>query len=70
MSTEIWITGLSILPPTIAALAALIVSLRTDRKASEIHVLVNSNLTALKAELAWVKEELAKMHRLHPSGEA
>lgn len=44
---EILITLIITLPPTIAAVAALIVGLRGNRKVDDLHVAVNSRLTEL-----------------------
>lgn len=43
---------LTALPPTIVALAGLIVSVVNSLKADKIHVLVNSNMTKVQADLA------------------
>lgn len=56
------------LPPTLVALGTLIVAWRNsnksdkiEKKSEEIHVLVNSNLTAVKAELAEAKLQIAQL---------
>ncbi len=51
------------LPPTIAALAALTVSIVNSLKANAIHVLVNSNLTAVKTDLAVATEEIKQLRK-------
>ncbi len=58
-------------PVTITAVAGLLVSLQNGRKADvaavkqqEIHVLVNSNLTKVKADLETAKTEIAALHGL------
>lgn len=43
---------LTALPPTLVALAGLIVSVVNSLKADKIHVLVNSNMTKVQADLA------------------
>lgn len=43
---------LTALPPTIVATAGLIVSVVNSAKANKIHVLVNSNMTKVQADLA------------------
>lgn len=42
---------LAVLPATIAAVAGLIVSIRTDNKAKDIQVVVNGNMGSLRKEL-------------------
>jgi len=58
-------------PATMTALAGLLVSLRNGQKANtaatkqeEIHTLVNSNMTNLKAELAAAKAEIAELREM------
>ena len=43
---------LTALPPTLVALAGLIVSIVNALKANKIHYLVNSNMTRVQADLA------------------
>ncbi len=45
-------------PPTITALAALIVSVRNGRKSDVIHVLVNSKMTQALSDLEDAKKEI------------
>jgi hypothetical protein len=52
------------LVPTIAALASAIVSVRNGKKADQIHVLVNSRLTEVLADLAQAKDKIGKLERL------
>ncbi len=40
------------IPATVTAFAGLIVSLKNSKKADQIHTLVNSNLDAVKDQLA------------------
>lgn len=56
-------------PPTVTALAGLVVSLKNSKKANdaavkqeEIHGLVNSNLTKVKNELADARSEIRALH--------
>lgn len=63
MSDETLRVLFTVLPPTIAAIAALIVGIMNAFKAEKIHVLVNSNMSALKNELAFVRNELAVSRR-------
>lgn len=50
--------------PTLAALGGLFVAIRNSKKSDEIHVLVNSNLTAVKADLALALERVDKLEKL------
>lgn len=66
------------LPPTLAAVGTLVVSLRNSQKhddektkvdeistkADEIHVLVNSNMTEIKAKLAASELRVQKLEEL------
>ncbi len=54
----------AVVPPTIAALAAFAQSWRNGKKSDEIHVLVNSNMAAVKAELAAAKIEIADLRSI------
>jgi len=49
--------------PTIAATAAFIVSVVNSVKANRIHVLVNSNLTAVKNDLAVAMGEIKELRK-------
>lgn len=49
------------LPPTIAAVAGLIVSLRNSKKANAIHVLVNSKMTEALKDVALAKAEIVEL---------
>lgn len=46
------------LPPTLVAFGALIVGVINSLKANKIHVLVNSNLTAVKADLLSANQKI------------
>jgi len=50
-------------PPTIAALAALRRSSQNATALKEVHVLVNSNLTQVKADLESALQELRTLKR-------
>jgi hypothetical protein len=52
MTEAIWVALVASLTPSLVALGALMQGRRNGRKADEIHVLVNSNLTAVKTDLA------------------
>lgn len=56
VSEIVLIALIAALPPTIAALA-------TWRQGKIIHKLVNSQLTAVKAELVMAKDEIGKLQK-------
>lgn len=71
MSEPIAIAVLAAIPPTVMAFAALVQSVRNGRKADtistkteQIHVLTNSNLTSVKADLALANEKIQELERL------
>lgn len=64
MITSIVIAVCAMLPPTISAVAALIVSLRTDKKAADIKHMVNSQRDEMVADLKAAKGEIAELKRL------
>jgi hypothetical protein len=47
--------------PTILAIGTLIVGIRNSNKADEIHILVNSNLTSVKADLTLALDRVKKL---------
>lgn len=49
---------LTALPPTLVALAGLIVSVVNSFKANKIHVLVNSNMSRVQADLAGANQRI------------
>jgi hypothetical protein len=49
---------LTALPPTIVALATLVVSIINSIKANRIHVLVNSNMTKVQADLTIANQRI------------
>lgn len=62
--TTVALAMLVAVPPTIAAVATLFVAMRQEKKTDEIHVLVNSNLTAVKADLAIANERIESLTKL------
>ena len=52
MSDTVFIALLTAIPPTLVALAGFIVTLKNGVKSDKIHVLVNSNMTKVQADLA------------------
>ena len=73
MSNETLTIILTALPPTLAALAGLIVGILNSRKSTTIHTLVNSNLDRIKSELqaatsliTQLREELVVLRKLKP----
>lgn len=64
MTEPLTIAYIAAVPPTLVAGASVFVGLRNSKKADSIHVLVNSNLTAVKADLALALERVAKLEQL------
>ncbi len=58
------IAAIAVVPPTLMALASFVQSWRNGKKSDEIHVLVNSNMAAVKAELAAAKLEIADLRSI------
>jgi hypothetical protein len=52
------------LPPTLVALGALVVGVINSIKSDKIHVLVNSNLTAVKADLAIANTQIKDLQTM------
>jgi hypothetical protein len=55
---------LTALPPTLVALAGLIVSVVNSLKANKIHVLVNSNMSKVQADLAGANQRIEKLQAI------
>lgn len=55
---------LTALPPTLVALAGLIVSVVNSLKANKIHVLVNSNMSKVQADLAGANQRIEKLQMI------
>jgi hypothetical protein len=55
---------LTALPPTMVALAGLIVSVVNSLKANKIHVLVNSNMSKVQADLAGANQRIEKLQTI------
>ncbi len=64
MTDPIVLAFLAAVPPTIAAVAGVIISYINSKKADAIHVLVNSNLTEVKENLAEAKLEIKTLRDL------
>lgn len=64
MTESIMIALIISVPPTIAALAAMIVGLRNSKKADAIHILVNSNMTRVQADLKLALARVKKLEEL------
>lgn len=58
MSEAVLVALIVAFPPTITALVSLVLSVRIHRRAGEIHVLVNSKMTAALAEIEALKKQL------------
>ncbi len=59
MSDIVWVALIASVAPTIAAIAAWRASKRNGVKADQIHVLVNSNLERVQADLALANSRIA-----------
>lgn len=59
MTEAVQIACVVAVPPTLVAIAGLIQSMRNGKKSDQIHVLVNSNLTAVKADLDLANQRIA-----------
>lgn len=77
MSDVLIVAVIAAVPTTIIALATLWQTIRNGakatvltRKADEIHVLVNSNLTTVKAQLAAALAEIVILKKLVAQGKA
>ena len=51
------------IPPTLMAFVSLLKSQENGRKADQIHVLVNSNLTNVKQELADANKHIVQLQK-------
>jgi hypothetical protein len=60
LSQAIWLHVIAAIPPTLAAVAALVTSLRAAKKTREILVLVNGQRAILVSDLADARAELAR----------
>jgi len=66
---DVWIAAIAALPPTVLALASLIVGIRNSRKVEEVHRATNSLTdrlvasTKLEAHAAGIKEEQNRSKR-------
>jgi hypothetical protein len=61
MSDAFWLALLAAIPPTLAALAALFVSMRTDAKTDVVIGHVNSASTKAQGEIQALRHELELM---------
>lgn len=59
-TTAIIVHVLAAIPPTVAAVAALVTAIRTKRDTQRIKVIVNGRLDRLQSELDAAKTALAK----------
>jgi len=63
--TEVIIVAVIVsLPPTLAAVGALIIGIVNGSKSDKIHVLVNSNLAKVQANLKLAEERVNKLEQL------
>jgi len=61
MTDAVWLAILATIPPTLAALGALVVSMRTDAKTDVVIGHVNSAATKAQGEIAALRHELELM---------
>lgn len=64
MSDETLKIILTALPPTLVALAGLIVSVVNSIKSNKIHILVNSRMTEVKADLAAARLNIGELQEI------
>lgn len=65
MFSEVVILALiAAVPPTLTAVAVLVISMRNSKKADAIHVLVNSKMTAVQAELAEAHRRVEQLEKV------
>ncbi len=64
VSESTWTALISAGPPTIAALFAGILGWLNHKQGSKIHVLVNSNMSAVKSDLALANDRIEKLQDL------
>lgn len=64
MTDPVYIALIAAVPPTLVALGAFIVGIINSIKANKIHVLVNSNLSAVKTDLAIANERIVGLQAL------
>ena len=64
MDSTIWQALIISIAPTLASLGTLYIGLRNGTKADAIHVLVNSNLTKVKTDLALALERVVNLEAL------
>ncbi len=61
MSDAVIIAMIVAIPPTLVALAGLVQSVFNGKKADQIHLLVNSNMDELKADLRAAVAEIQSL---------
>jgi len=64
MSDAVIIAMIVAIPPTLVALAGLIQSILNGRKAEQIHVLVDGNMSDVKRDLAIAMAEIQNLKAL------
>jgi len=64
MSDPVLLAIVASIPPTLAALAGVLVSLRNTSKLTEIHTLTNSNLTKVMTDLVIANARVGKLEEL------
>ena len=64
MSDSIIIALIVAIPPMLVATFGLIIGLKNIKKADEIHILVNSNLSKVKADLEIALEKVDRLENI------
>lgn len=64
MTPVILLALIAAIPPTLAAIAAFIVGMVNSGKADKIHILVNSNLSEVKANLIIAEKRITLLEQI------
>lgn len=64
MTDAVMIACIVAVPPTIASVGAIILGIVNHQQGKEIHVLVNSNLTAVKNDLSVANDHIVQLQTL------
>ena len=64
MTEAALIAIVTIIPAALASIVTIIIGWMNNRQGNKIHTLVNSNMTAVKAELATAQEQIASLQSL------
>jgi hypothetical protein len=64
MTDLVWIAVVTAGPPTIASFVSIVIAWLNNIQGNKIHVLVNSNLTAVKTDLALATDKIKTLQEL------